>query len=419
MAITLTTLIIKKLDDDKKMKEILRDVKIDYKVPKFGKSDYEKESVDKKREWLSQIAGSELKHIGCYSEDPKNMKGNVENLIGVAQVPLGITGPLLIKGNYANGYFFVPMATTEGALVLDYHMGMKLLTLSGGARVRLLRDSIHISPMFFVADLLDAEDFIEWVDKNMSSIKKEAEATTKHGKLLSIEPFLMGRRVTLKFSYFTEDAHGLNMVNKATEAACEFIKKETKKRYILRSHFSSIKCVSMNTIQTGQAKRLFADAIISRRILKKFFNVAPEDVEKYFISTLITSAYTGRIAINAQIANGITAIFIACGQDVADVSVSHVGVSACEVNEDGDLYISIYLPNLFVGTVGGGTGLGTQRECLKIMDCFGAGKSKKFAEIIAGTILAGELTVLLALVSNTYVSAHEKYGRNRPEKYDK
>ncbi|MCM8782715.1 MAG: hydroxymethylglutaryl-CoA reductase [Candidatus Omnitrophica bacterium] len=417
MAITLTTLIIKKLDEDKKMREILRDVKIDYKIPKFGKSDYEKESVDKKREWLSQITKSELKHIGCYSEDPRNMRGNIENLIGVSQVPLGIAGPLLIKGSYANGYFFVPMATTEGALILDYHMGMKLLTLSGGTRVKLLKDSVHISPMFYVKDLLDAEEFIEWIKKNISLIKREAEATTKHGKLLSVEPFLMGRRVVLKFSFFTEDAHGLNMINKASEAACEFIKKETKRHYILRSHFSSIKCVSANTIHTGQAKSVFADVTISRRVVKKFFNVTPEDVEKYFISTLLTSAYAGRIAINAQIANGIAAIFIACGQDVADVSVSHVGVSMCETNEDGDLYVSTYIPNLFVGTVGGGTGLSTQRECLEIMGCFGPGKAKKFAEIIAGTILAGEITVLLALVSGTYVKAHERYGRNRPEKY--
>lgn len=118
--------------------------------------------------------------------------------------------------------------------------------------------------------------------------------------------------------------------------------------------------------------------------------------------------------MSAQIANAVTAVFIACGQDVADVSVSHVGVSMCETTEQGDLYVSTCIPNLFVGTIGGGTNLGTQRECLEIMGCYGADKVNKFAEIIGGVVLAGEINVLTALVSKVYVEAHEKYGRNKP-----
>jgi len=415
MALTITTLIIKKLEEDEKMRKILRDAKLDYKIPKFGKAEYEKESIEERREWVSKVTGCELKHIGCYSEDSRNMKGNIENLIGVCQIPLGIAGPLLIKGDYANGYFYVPMATTEGALVLVYHMGMKLITLSGGARVKVIKDNVHISPMFYVKDLVDAEEFIGWIRENTLLIKKEAEATTKHGKLLAIDPFLMGRRVILKLSFFTEDAHGLNMINKACEAACEFIKKETRRKYILRSHFSSIKSVSTNNIHIGQAKCVFAEFTLPKRVLKRFFNITPEEVEKYFISTLLASTYAGRISEDAQIANGIAAIFIACGQDVADVSVSHIGRSMCEVTEEGDLYVSTYIPNLFVGTVGGGTGLSTQRECLEILGCYGSGKAKKFTEIVAASILAGEIAVLLALVSGNYVEAHERHGRNKPK----
>jgi len=418
MALTITTLIIKKLDEDAKMQDIMRNAKLDYKMPKFGKSEYEKDSVDERRKWLSKVIGHELRHIGCYSEESRNMKGNIENLIGVSQIPLGIAGPLLIKGDYADGYFYVPMATTEGALVLDYHMGMKLITLSGGAKVKLIKDVLHIDPLFYVKDLDDAQKFIEWINKNMPLIKKEAEATTKHGKLVSIEPFYIGRRVVLKFSFFSADAHGLNMINKACEAACQFIKKETKRKYMLRSHFSSIKSVSSYNIHMGQAKSVFAEFVLSRRVLKKFFNITPEEVEEYFNSTLLASTYVGRIGENAQTANGIAAIFIACGQDVADVSVSHIGVSMCEVTEDGDLYVSTYIPNLFIGTIGGGTGLGTQRECLKILGCYGSGKVKKFAEIIGASVLAGEITVLLALTSGHYVDAHERHGRNRPEKYE-
>lgn len=385
------------------------------KIPKFGNEDYTKEAIEKRLKWLGEVTDKPLRHIGHFSENPQNMKGNIENLIGVCQIPLGITGPLLVKGEYADGYFYVPMATTEGALVLDYQIGMKLVTMSGGAKVKINSDSVHIDPLFYVNNLDEAQGFIGWIKENFNKIKDAAESTTKHGKLIAIDPFFIGRRVVLKFSYFTADAHGLNMINKATEKACEFIKDQTKKNYILRSHFSSIKGVSNHSIHVGQAKSVFAEVVVPKKILGKLFNVTPENMQKYFFSTLLTGVYAGRIGGNAHIANGVTAIFIACGQDVADVSVSHIGISMCEMTEEGDLYISAYIPNLFVGTVGGGTALGTQKECLEIMSCYGAGKAKKFAEIIGASVLAGEISVLASLVNGNYVNAHEKYGRNRPE----
>ncbi len=384
------------------------------RIPHNTRRDYVKDFVTKRREWLSRQVDTKLSHIGYYSEDPKNMQGNIENLIGVSQIPLGIAGPLKINGQHAKGDFYIPLATTEGALVMTYNRGMLVLTKSGGANTDVLKDEVHVSPVFLVKNVVEATQLINWINSTFNEIKTEAEKTTKHGKLLNIEPIMAGRRVILKFSYFTGDAQGLNMINRATEAACKFILEKTNKKFLLRSNFSSIKKVSAFGIYKGQGKAVFADVTIPRKVLR-LLQASPEETESYFISTLLSSTHAGMIGENAHIANGVAALFAACGQDIADVSTSHIGISMCEVTESGDLYVSTYVPNLFVGTVGGGTGLGTQRECLEILGCYGSGKVKKFAEIVGATVLAGEIAVLAALTNGTYVEAHERYGRNRPK----
>ena len=251
-----------------------------------------------------------------------------------------------------------------------------------------------------------------FLKKHFKKIKDVAESTTRYGKLLNIEPHLVGRRIVLKFTYNTCDAQGLNMINKATDAACKYISGITQKRYYLRSKFSSVKIVSMNNIHNGYGKAIFAECVISKDILK-FLGTTPEDIYNYAVSGMLVSLYSGIIGLTAHIANAIAAIYIACGQDVADVSTSHIGITMCEVTEEKNLYVSLYIPNLLVGTVGGGTGLPTQRECLEIMKCYGNHKSSKFAEIVAASCLAGEISVLIALVTGVYVKAHEILGRNK------
>jgi len=400
---------------DEKIESILNsDTDRENIIPHNKNKDYDREFIIARRQWLEEKTGCSLKHITIYSQDEIFMRGNVENLIGMCHIPLGIAGPLKINGNYAKGEFYIPLATTEGALVMTYHRGMRVIAKSGGANVRVLRDEMHITPAFYVKNLIDAENFIKWITSNYGTIKEKAESTTRHGKLLHIEPIIIGRRVLTRFSFYTEDAQGLNMINKACEKACEFIEKETKREYMLRSNYSAIKKASYNNIYIGQGKAVFADITIPKSVIR-LFGVTPEDTERYFKSTHLACTQGGMVGENAHIANGIAALFMACGQDVADVSVSHIGISMCETTEDGSLYVSSYIPNLFVGTVGGGTALGTQKECLDILGCYGTGKVKKFAEIVGATVLAGEIAVLAALTGRTYVSAHEKYGRNRPE----
>jgi len=378
----------------------------------FGESDYSKKAINARCDWLEKYAGVKLRSLRSFTENPKETQGNIENLIGMVKVPVGINGPLLVSGDYAKGTFFVPMATTEGALVTDYSTGMLVVTKSGGVKVSIISKSIHISPVFFVKNLSESKKFISYVNKNFKKIKAIAESTTSHGSLICIEPYIAGRRVILRFCYDTGDAQGLNMINKATDEACKFLSKNSKNQYYLRSRFSSVKAVSMSNIHRGYGKEIFAECIVSKSILK-FLGTTPYAIYKYAVSGMLASVHSGSIGITAHIANAIAAIYIACGQDVADVSTSHIGITMCEVTEEGDLYISLYMPNLLVGTVGGGTGLSTQKECLKIMGCYGANKVNKFAEIIVASCLAGELSVLIALVTGVYVNAHEKLGRNK------
>lgn len=383
------------------------------KVPHNTRYDYDEKFIQERRAWLEEKTETKLKHVGHYSFPTEELKGNIEQFIGVAQVPIGITGPLKITGEHAQGEYYVPLATTEGALVMTYNRGMRVLSEAGGVRCWIDSDEIHISPSFPV-EPYEGHSFISWVQRHFHILKEKAEETTQHGKLLKIEPFLIGDRVVLKFVFYTADAHGLNMINKATEAACKYIQAETGKPFYQRSNFSSVKKASPENIHKGYGKSVFAEAVIPAKVLK-LIQVTPQQMFDYYYSGLYSSFQAGVQGVNGHTANGIAAIFLACGQDIADVAMSHVGSFFCSITKEGDLRVNLQMPNILVGTVGGGTALGTQKECLELLGCYGAGKAKKFAEIVTATALAGELTVISAVITGTYVQAHEKYGRNKPK----
>ena len=139
-------------------------------------------------------------------------------------------------------------------------------------------------------------------------------------------------------------------------------------------------------------------------------------VEQIFQARL-TSQLGGYLAgVNnngAHSANGIAAMFIACGQDAANVAESAAAAVYAEITKSGDYYFSVTIPALIVATYGGGTGLPTQRECLELLGCYGEGKVEKFAEIVAATVLCGELSLGTAVIADEWVSSHEQLGRNR------
>ncbi|HXO18906.1 MAG TPA: hydroxymethylglutaryl-CoA reductase [Thermoanaerobaculia bacterium] len=385
-------------------------------VPRLDEQGYSAECVAERRRWVEERTGARLTHVGSHSIDSARMRGNVENPIGAVQMPLGVAGPLLVDGEHARGVFYVPLATTEGALVRSYERGMVALTRAGGARVRLWADENRVAPVFLLADVAEARDFAGEVAAGFESIRAAAESTTRHGRLLRLECLPIGREVIVSFSYHTGDAQGMNMAVKATDAACRWIVANTRaKRYFIFSGFDSEKRASGSLLAGGKGKKATAGAELSPALVRAYLHSTPERLVEMWRHTLLGHLQAAATGYNGHYANGLAALFIACGQDVANVANSAVGITSFEVTPTGSLYASVTLPSLSVATVGGGTALGTSRECLEMLGCAGQGGAPKLAEIVAATLLAGELSMGAAIASGEFVEAHEAYGRNRPE----
>jgi hydroxymethylglutaryl-CoA reductase (NADPH) len=354
--------------------------------------------------------------VGRYSFDPSALPGNVENFLGAAQVPIGVAGPLRINGEHAQGDFYVPLATTEGTLVASYNRGMRLLTESGGVKATVVEDNMQRAPVFIFEDALQAREFGTWVDEHFDQIKQAAESTTRSGKLTYIGQYTIGPLRYLRMNYTTGDAAGQNMTGKATLAACNWMQENhpDHPRFILSGNIDTDKKHSRINMLLTRGKRVIAEATIKRELLKSLMGV---DTDELFWSRQISMAgsfLVGSANNGAHAANGLTAIFIATGQDVANVSESHAGISYTQLLKNGDYYWSMTLPSLIVATYGGGTGLPTQRECLEMLGCYGKGKVNRFAEICAATVLAGETSLTGAVLHGDWVTSHDRLGRNRP-----
>jgi hydroxymethylglutaryl-CoA reductase (NADPH) len=385
-------------------------------VPRMKNQGYAGELVARRREWIEERTGCQLEHVGSYSIPSEEMRGNIENPIGAVQMPLGVAGPLEIHGMYARGVFYVPLATTEGALVRSYERGMAALTRAGGVTTRIHQDENRIAPIFCFDNVLDAYEFAQNVTEDFDAIREAAESTTRHGKLVRLECHPIGREVIVNFSYTTADAHGMNMIVKATERACQQIMARSKARqFHVFSGFSSEKRASGSLLAGGKGKRVTAGALLPKATVKSYLHTTPAQLSDLWRHTVLGHLQANAIGYNGQYANGLAAIFIACGQDVANIANSAVGITNFEVTDDGDLYATVTLPSLTVATVGGGTALGTSRECLEMLGCAGAGGAAKFAEIVAAAILAGELSMGSAIASDEFVQAHEALGRNKPK----
>ncbi len=347
--------------------------------------------------------------------NPQTTKGNIEHFTGAAQVPLGFAGPLRINGEHAQGDFLIPLATTEGTLVASYNRGMKLLNVCGGVKCTVVGDAMQRAPVFVFEDARQAREFIKWVEANLPKIREEAETTSSVAKLQYIDSYLANKFAYLRFNFTTGDAAGQNMVGRATFAACSWIidKYPDIQHFYLESNLATDKKASQINIMRTRGKRVTAEAVIRRDALIQHMRVEPEALAYHYGVSNIGSILSGANNNGLHSANAITAIFIATGQDVANVSESSAGVLYAELTGEKDLYISITIPSLIVATYGGGTNLPTQRECLELLGAYGKGKVNKLAEIVAGAVLAGEISLGAAISSSDWVSSHEEYGRNR------
>jgi hydroxymethylglutaryl-CoA reductase (NADPH) len=398
------------------VKDSIRETKEErVKVPYDREDDYGGEIISRRQEFARSFSDADFEHVSKYSFDPAVTQGNIESFFGVAQVPIGLAGPIKVNGEYAQGEFLVPLATTEGTLVASYNRGIKVINLSGGVTCTVSDDRMQRAPVFVFASAREARDFRDWVTGHLDEIAQAAEATSSVAKLLDIDMFLASRFAYLRFNYFTGDAAGQNMVGRATFAACSWIldNVDNVERFYLESNLATDKKHSQINIMRTRGKRVIAEAVVSRDVLVQHMRVEPESLQYHAQISNVGSFLSGANNNGAHSPNGITAMFIATGQDVANVAESSSGILYTELTPDGDLYMSLTIPSLIVATFGGGTALPTQRECLELMGCVGRGKVKKLAEIIAGVALAGEISLGSAISSLDWVSSHEKYGRNR------
>ncbi|MGH7453106.1 MAG: hydroxymethylglutaryl-CoA reductase, partial [bacterium] len=384
-------------------------------IPRHSEDDYSNEAIKKRQKFVEQLTGAKLEHVAKFSFDPHLAKSNCEHFTGVAQVPLGFAGPLKIDGEHAQGEFLIPLATSEGTLVASYNRGMKVLNLCGGVKCSVVGDAMQRAPVFVFADARASREFVKWVNANLDKIREEAEASSRVAKLLYIDSYLASKFVFLRFNFATGDAAGQNMVGRATFAACSWIMDNYAgiQHFYLESNFATDKKASQINIMRTRGKRVTAEAVIKRDVLIQQMRVEPESLTYHNGIANVGAILSGANNNGLHSANAITAMFIATGQDVANVSESSAGIIYSELTPERDLYISITIPSLIVASYGGGTGLATQRECLELLGCYGKGKVNKLAEIIAGTVLAGEISLAAAISSSDWVSSHEQYGRNR------
>ena len=363
---------------------------------------------------VEEYSGVKLENISKNSIPPEAAAHNCENMIGSTQIPLGYAGPVTVAGEYAFGEFLVPLATTEGALIASISRGMSVINASGGSRTRVFGDYMTRAPVLRVRDLEHACQCIQWIDAHEDEIKAAAASTTSHGKLVKIEKYPMGRGIYLRFSFETGDAMGMNMATIASEAACRVIEEATGAVMVSVSGnmCSDKKAAAINMIE-GRGKTVVAEALIPSEIVESRLHTTAEAiVETNIRKNLIGSSMSGTLGANAHAANMVAAFYIATGQDPAQVVGGSLTLTNCE-NIDGNLYISVRMPAVELGTVGGGTSLPCQSEALEIMGCKGAGKARKLAEILSVTVLAGELSTLAAQAAGQLGKAHAELGRGK------
>lgn len=356
-----------------------------------------------------------LAHAGLYEQ-------NIENFVGTVKLPVGLAGPLRVNGLFASGDYCVPLATTEAALVASYHRGALLLTEAGGCTAALLAEGVSRAPGFAFPSLREAGKFVAWAMTRVDDFREAAEATTRHGKLVDMKVTVEGNHVYLDFEYTTGDAAGQNMVTIATEAVCQYILAHSPvapEYHFVEANLSGDKKASARSFLSVRGKKVTAEVTLPGRLVRRRLHTAPLAMERYWRMSALGGVMSGTIGVQGHYANGLAALYIACGQDAACVSESAVGVTRFECihngpgEEDDELYAAVTLPNLIVGTVGGGTGLPTQRACLEMLGLSGPGNARALAEVCAALALAGELSIIGALAAGDFARAHHRLARGR------
>ncbi|MCL2142008.1 MAG: hydroxymethylglutaryl-CoA reductase (NADPH), partial [Methanimicrococcus sp.] len=347
-------------------------------------------------------------------------KKNIENMIGAVQMPLGVAGEVLIHGEYADGSYYLPLATTEGALVASVNRGCSIISKSGGAVVRVFKNMMTRAPVFKFNSLEETKAFYDWIllPETFDKLKKAADETTRFGQLLKIEPFVSGNNIHLRLGFDTKDAMGMNMITIASEAITKAIENE---KGVLCVSLSGNMCTdkkpsAINAI-LGRGKTVIAEVRLSDSFIRDTLKCTAESMfDVNYRKNFLGSMRAGSLGFNAHAANIVAALFLACGQDPAHVVEGSLTVTEMDFDQNGDLVCSVTMPAVEVGTVGGGTSIGTQQECLKLLGVSGAGavageNALALSEIVAVAVLAGEISLVAAQAAGHLARAHKQLGR--------
>lgn len=380
-----------------------------------GGRDWSQAGREQRLAYLQEQCAVDLPHLAGSAEpmSPESLKGSIEHFVGMAQVPIGVIGPLRINGVHAHGDYFVPLATTEGALVASYHRGARVVSLAGGVAAVTITEKVQRAPVFSFASIAESGLFAAWASGEFRSFADAAATRTSHGRLTGLQVHVESNHVYLIFEFHTGDAAGQNMVTLCTAAICDDIVARSPVRpqsWFLEANMSGDKKATAITFQSTRGRKVIAEATLPRELVERMLRTTPEKMCEYWRVSVVGAMQSGAIGANGHYSNGLAALFIACGQDVACVSEASVGITRLDMAGD-DLHVGVTLPGLVVGTVGGGTRMPTATECLRLLRCHGTGGASAFAEVCAATILAGEISIVAALCSGDFARAHARFGR--------
>ncbi|KAK8529716.1 hypothetical protein V6N13_102617 [Hibiscus sabdariffa] len=378
-----------------------------------------------RREALQRLTGKSLTGLPLEGLDYESILGQCcEMPIGYVQIPVGIAGPLLLNGRE----FSVPMATTEGCLVASTNRGCKAIHLSGGATSVLLKDGMTRAPVVRFGTAKRAADLKLYLEDpiNFETLSVVFNRSSRFGRLQGIKCAIAGKNLYMRFTCSTGDAMGMNMVSKGVQNVLDFLQTDFPDMDVLGisgNFCSDKKPAAVNWIE-GRGKSVVCEAIIKGDVVKKVLKTSVESlVELNMLKNLTGSAMAGVLGgFNAHASNIVSAVYIATGQDPAqNVESSHCITMMEAVNDGKDLHVSVTMPSIEVGTVGGGTQLASQSACLNLLGVKGASKevpgenSRTLATIVAGAVLAGELSLMSALAAGQLVKSHMKYNRSNKD----
>ncbi|GLT26935.1 hypothetical protein SLA2020_019720 [Shorea laevis] len=375
-----------------------------------------------RREALQRTTKRSLEGLPLDGFDYDSILGQCcEMPVGYVQIPVGIAGPLLLDGKE----YMVPMATTEGCLVASTNRGCKAIYASGGATSVLLKDGMTRAPVVRFPTAKRAAELKLFLEDsaNFDTIAVVFNRSSRFARLQGVKCAIAGKNLYIRFTCTTGDAMGMNMVSKGVQNVLDFLQEDFPDMDVIGisgNFCSDKKPAAVNWIE-GRGKSVVCEAVIKEEVVKKVLKTTvPALLELNMLKNLTGSAMAGALGgFNAHASNIVSAIYIATGQDPAqNVESSHCITLMEAVNDGKDLHVSVTMPSIEVGTVGGGTQLASQSACLNLLGVKGASKespgsnSRLLASIVAGSVLAGELSLMSALAAGQLVKSHMKYNRS-------